>query len=99
MMRCRGTLRVAVLTIAMVIATSLAHAQSGDDLREAAQNPIADLISLPFQNNTNFGVGQLGNNLHARKEGGLLGRPLADYASIWPVIGSGSSSPTSGSVV
>jgi hypothetical protein len=24
---------------------------------EAAQNPIGDLISLPFQNNTNFGVG------------------------------------------
>jgi len=30
-------------------------------LREAAQNPIASLISVPFQNNTNFGVGQLDN--------------------------------------
>jgi len=27
------------------------------DLAAAAQNPIANLISLPFQNNTNFGVG------------------------------------------
>ena len=26
------------------------HAQQGEDLREAAQNPIADLISVPFQN-------------------------------------------------
>ena len=26
-------------------------------LAEAAQNPIANLISVPFQNNTNFGVG------------------------------------------
>jgi hypothetical protein len=26
-------------------------------LREAAQNPIANLISIPFQSNTNFGVG------------------------------------------
>ena len=26
-------------------------------MREAAQNPIGDLISLPFQNNTNFGIG------------------------------------------
>ena len=34
--------------------TSVAHAQQGEDLREAAQNPIADLIRLPFQNNTNF---------------------------------------------
>lgn len=28
------------------------------DLREQSQNPVANLISLPFQNNTNFGVGQ-----------------------------------------
>ena len=34
-----------------------AYAQQGEDLREAAQNPIADLISLPFQNNTNFDIG------------------------------------------
>jgi hypothetical protein len=26
-------------------------------LAEAAQNPVADMISLPFQNNTNFGYG------------------------------------------
>jgi hypothetical protein len=30
---------------------------SQGDLRQKAQNPIANLISLPFQNNTNFGVG------------------------------------------
>ena len=30
------------------------------DLARAAQNPVADLISLPFQNNFNFDVGQLG---------------------------------------
>ena len=30
-------------------------------MREAAQNPIADLISLPFQNNTNFGIGHTDN--------------------------------------
>jgi hypothetical protein len=38
-----------------------AHAQKGDDLREAAQNPIGDLISLPFQNNTNFDIGHTNN--------------------------------------
>lgn len=29
----------------------------GQDLAKAAQNPVADLVSLPFQNNTNFGLG------------------------------------------
>src|SRR4029079_8843313 len=37
--------------------TTVAHAQQGEDLREAAQNPIADLISVPFQDNTNFDIG------------------------------------------
>ena len=31
--------------------------QSNQDLAKATQNPVADLISLPFQNNTNFGIG------------------------------------------
>ena len=49
------------LTVACLIATSPAYAQQGEDLREAAQNPIADLISLPFQNNTNFDIGRSEN--------------------------------------
>ena len=28
-----------------------------EELAKAAQNPVADMISLPFQNNTNFGYG------------------------------------------
>jgi len=28
-----------------------------EDLAKAAQNPVGDLISVPFQNNTNFGIG------------------------------------------
>lgn len=32
-------------------------ADYGRDLRAASQNPVADLISLPIQNNVNFGVG------------------------------------------
>ena len=31
--------------------------QNTQDLAKASQNPIANLISLPLQNNTNFGVG------------------------------------------
>jgi hypothetical protein len=53
----------AVLGVASVlfVAITVAHAQQGDSLREAAQNPIADLISVPFQNNTNFDIGRSEN--------------------------------------
>jgi hypothetical protein len=30
---------------------------SADELRKATQNPVADLISVPFQNNTAFDIG------------------------------------------
>ena len=33
------------------------HEASTSDLAKAAQNPIADMISVPFQNNFNFHVG------------------------------------------
>jgi hypothetical protein len=45
----------------LLVATTAAHAQQGENLREAAQNPIADLISLPFQNNANFDIGRSEN--------------------------------------
>jgi hypothetical protein len=33
------------------------NGHSESDLAKATQNPVSDLISLPFQSNTNFGVG------------------------------------------
>jgi hypothetical protein len=36
------------------------EAEKAAELAKEAQNPIANLISLPFQNNTNFGVGPQG---------------------------------------
>jgi hypothetical protein len=36
---------------------AMADEQNTQDLAKASQNPIANLISLPFQNNTNFGIG------------------------------------------
>lgn len=35
--------------------------RSATDLAKKAQNPIANLISVPFQNNTNFGAGPSGD--------------------------------------
>jgi hypothetical protein len=60
-MRFRPAIRLAVVTTILLVATSVAHAQQGEDLREVAQNPIADLISVPFQNNTNFDIGHTDN--------------------------------------
>ena len=52
------------LATAMVIgaltlpATALDAQQTADELAQQAANPIADLMSIPFQNNTDFGLGQ-----------------------------------------
>jgi hypothetical protein len=54
----KSAIRLAVLVTALATMSLSARAQKGEDLREAAQNPIGDLISLPFQNNTNFGIGR-----------------------------------------
>lgn len=75
------------LVIALLIAMPVAHAQQGEDLREAAQNPIGDLISVPFQNNTNFNIGHSDNTqnvlniqpvypLHLDKSWNLITRPI-----------------------
>ena len=53
------------LTIIWVIATfvlvtvkvPLTGADEVADLAKKAQNPISNMVSVPFQNNTNFGIG------------------------------------------
>ena len=37
--------------------TDYAHAAGETELARQTQNPVSDLISLPFQNNTNFDIG------------------------------------------
>ena len=70
----------------------MAHAQQGEDLREAAQNPIADLISVPFQNNTNFDIGHTDNTqnvlniqpvypIHLNPDWNLITRPILPVIS------------------
>ena len=51
---------IGILVGSLMIAVNLAHAQEAqddEDLARQTQNPVADLISLPGQNNTNFGLG------------------------------------------
>jgi hypothetical protein len=46
-------------SIAFLMLALSAAAQDAADLARAAQNPVADMISLPFQNNSNFEFGPL----------------------------------------
>ena len=50
---------IVILGSFFIISTSAVYGQETkeSDLAKQAQNPIANLISLPLQNNTNFGVG------------------------------------------
>lgn len=45
------------MALLLVSPASRLFAQSQEELARAAQNPVASMISLPFQNNTNFGYG------------------------------------------
>ena len=40
-----------------IVAESTTKQASTDELRDAVQNPVASMISLPFQNNTDFNIG------------------------------------------
>src|SRR3984957_18039359 len=53
----RATLALSCWVFALAIHCGPACADGGPDLAQLVQNPIAKVISLPFQNNLNFGVG------------------------------------------
>jgi hypothetical protein len=55
-----GRIKLAVVLLAALFAARPATAElSKEELAKLAQNPVANLISLPLQNNTNFNVGPL----------------------------------------
>ncbi len=50
--------RVLIIAICLVLTTSpFAAADEQEDLAKESQNPIGNIISLPFENNFDFGVG------------------------------------------
>jgi hypothetical protein len=53
---CRST---ALVALGIAVAGPAAAQQGTEDLAKAAQNPIASMISLPFQNNSNLNFGPL----------------------------------------
>ena len=95
----RGSLTRMAAPIATLLAVmSVAYAQ--EDLREAAQNPIADLISVPFQNNTNFDIGHTNNTqnvlnfqpvfpFHLNDDWNLIARPILPIVYQEPFLSGG----------
>src|SRR5262249_45511247 len=89
--------RLVALVAALASMGLPARAQKGDDLREAAQNPIGDLISVPFQNNTNFDIGRTNNTqnvlniqpvfpVHLDPTWNLIIRPILPVISQPPIL-------------
>lgn len=53
-----------IVAFITLIAGTLNAQQSQEELAEAAANPLADLISLPFQNNLNMNNGEFNRNVN-----------------------------------
>ena len=50
---------LALAALASALAPSAHAAMSAEELAKLAQNPVGNLVSVPFQNNTNFNTGPL----------------------------------------
>ena len=55
----QATVGFLLLVLAAAFASSARAELSAEELAKLAQNPVANLISVPFQNNTNFNYGPL----------------------------------------
>jgi hypothetical protein len=62
-MRLRNAIKARVLAIVTCLVLNVSPFAAADDqegLGKDSQNPIGDIISLPFENNFDFGVGPEG---------------------------------------
>ena len=46
-----------IMSVVIFVLVNTVFAQDAEDLSQQAANPVANLMSFPFQNNTNFGIG------------------------------------------
>ncbi len=53
----RGNILVAAVLVTVAATPCIAQEASQEELARKTQNPVSDLISLPLQNNTSFGIG------------------------------------------
>ena len=68
------TLKLLFIFILVNLSITDTKAQDEEQLAEAAQNPVGDLISIPFQNNTSFGIGP-----HSRTQNVLNIQPVYPF--------------------
>lgn len=54
---CSAVILAALLLMPLVVGFEALAQESETELAKKTQNPVADLISIPFQNNMNFGIG------------------------------------------
>ena len=55
--RARRGIVATVLALVFSLVSAAAQEEGESDLAKQSQNPIGNLVSLPFQNNTSFGIG------------------------------------------
>ena len=90
-----------VASLAAMSATSICAEMTAEELAKLAQNPVGNLISLPFQNNTNLNFGpEKGTQnilniqpvipIHVNKEWNIITRTILPVISM-PSLGPGDS--------
>lgn len=72
--RCRTSLWLLAAVILLSAGLFAQTDQETVDLAKKTQNPVSDMISLPFQNNTNFGIGP-----HDRTQNVLNIQPVVPF--------------------
>src|SRR5688500_12903099 len=79
----RATARTALVGFLIGVAPGVASGQSSEELAKQLANPVAALISVPFQNNLDFGFGPIAGSRYT-----LNLQPVVPFAlsSQWSLI-------------